>query len=74
VLVPGRDSIGAKLTLDIVLSVCLLGFVVVYQLDDVQEVILAESLQTLSQLFHVDLLSRSLATCEAWVDRRTYSL
>jgi hypothetical protein len=68
------NRIAIGLTLNVVLSVRFLGLVVVYQLHDVQEVILAESLQTLCQLLHVDLLWQLLATRETWAHKRTYSL
>lgn len=67
-------EVAERRTLNIVLGVCFLSLVVVYQLDDVQEVVLTESLQTLGQLLHVDLLLYLSATIVLRTRRATYSL
>jgi hypothetical protein len=51
------SSINAiQLTLDVVLSVRLAGLVVVHHSNHMQQVILAQLLQTVGQLLHVDVL------------------
>lgn len=50
-------GVGRGLTLGIVLGVRVGGLVVMYHLDDLQQIVLVQLLQTIGKLVHVDLYS-----------------